>query len=523
MAINDDKKRPVALKLAPSRVSSTDSSSSSTSSLKPPRTPRFAEATTIHSPVEPQVNPFSDRAEASQSQIGDVGFGYINDAANRGSAAVPMTPRSPLKSAMKMPGTARRLDNPLSPTFREEQALVKREVDTEKEQVKDVKIKTRVRLAKIALRGVNFSCSLIILSMMSASFVIFDLTRTLPTENGLPPWAANTNAWPQKVVLGAACVSLTMCSVIFVGYCRGGHRRAEKVAVYYTLFAVSWFIFSMVMWAAAAGIIQFSKNNTNNQDMWGWSCLDNTRSDIFSQKVDYALVCRLQSWSLVCIVIEVVVEVISIMLYSIVFYRYYSKRKLYKSMTMRDKARSDLYLAQLRTQSAPNTPGFGPKSPAFSHLGPKSPAFSHLGPKSPAFSQYAMSPRFPPQTYRSLGDIDETVSPFTPGGNRLVEPQSSFAKPKEAAFKLQAPPTRANPATPRSPASAFRAAPPTTTTTTPSPAPSATVNKHGPVAPGEQQYDAVPIPGAYADAAVKSPPAQQTTFNLPQPGPAYIR
>lgn len=52
---------------------------------------------------------------------------------------VPMTLKSPLKSAMKVPGTpARRFDNPLSPTFREEDMLEKREGATDKEQARDL-------------------------------------------------------------------------------------------------------------------------------------------------------------------------------------------------------------------------------------------------------------------------------------------------------------------------------------------------------------------------------------------------
>jgi len=149
-------------------------------------------------------------------------------------------------------------------------------------------------MAKFALRGVNFSCSLIILSMLSTSFAIFNATRSLPNQSGLPAWASNTNAWPQKVVLSASCVSLAICVFVFIMYCRGGHHRAEKVGVYYTLFAVGWFIFSMAMWAVAAGIFQVSRNNSNNQDMWGWSCVQNKRSELFGDKVDYALVCRLQ-------------------------------------------------------------------------------------------------------------------------------------------------------------------------------------------------------------------------------------
>jgi len=155
-------------------------------------------------------------------------------------------------------------------------------------------------------------------------------------------------------------------------------------------------------------------------------------------------------------------------------------------------------------KNATTTANSNPKSPAFSQ-------YTSGGPKSPAFSQYALSPRFPPPAaYRSLGDIEE-ASPFTPGGQRVPEPQSSFSKPAATpSFKLQAPPPKAPSATPKLGQTGFRS--PVETT-----APQLTgekINEHGPVAPGEQQYDAVPIPGAYAGAAVKSPPASQTSFGL---------
>ena len=197
---------------------------------------------------------------------------------------------------------------------------------------------------------------------------------------------------------------------------------------------------------------------------------------------------------------------ISIVLYSVVFYRYYTKRKLTKSMDLRDRARSDLYLAQLRSQSAPNTPGFGPGA----------------GPKSPAFSQYAMSPRFPPSQFKSLSDISESPAPaqgpFTPSAANnngvFVEPPSAFAtaavqqqqqqQQQSKPFVLQKPPTKAPSATPKLGQGAFR--------TPPASATAPTFNEPAPLAPGEQQYDAVPIPGAYADAAVKSPPPAHTSF-----------
>ena len=130
----EDKRRPAALNLAAARPGTSESSSSD-GSLKP-RTPRFAEATSVHSPVEAR-SPFADpdNSHVAQPQPADVGFGYI---AQRESIPVPMTPKTPLKSAMKVPGTPAHLKNPLSPTFREEDILEKQERSTEKEQARDV-------------------------------------------------------------------------------------------------------------------------------------------------------------------------------------------------------------------------------------------------------------------------------------------------------------------------------------------------------------------------------------------------
>ncbi|KAF4123548.1 hypothetical protein GMORB2_6249, partial [Geosmithia morbida] len=497
----EDKKRPAALNLTPTRTGTGDSTSSSETSLKV-RTPRFAEATSVHSPVDGK-SPFADpeKSEVVQPQVGDVGFGYIGAGGQEKTTTVniPMTPKSPLKSAMKVPGTPGRHfnanNNPLSPTFREEEILEKREGLTDKEQARDVRIKMRVRLAKVALRGVNFSCSLIVVSMMSATFAIFNATRSLPQQSTMPSWATTTNPWPQILVLVVACLSLLASIVILAAYCRGGHKRAEKVTTYYTMFALAWFTFSMGLWAVTAALFQHSRNSSGNKDMWGWACVENTRSAVYSDKVDYQLVCRLQNWSIICIIIEIVVEVISILLYSVVFYRYYTKRRLAKSMDMRDRARTDLYLAQLRSQSAPNTPGFA-------------------GPKSPALSSYAMSPRHPPgSAYRNLGDIEE--SPFTPGG-RVAVPQSQFAPTPQTDFKLQAPPSKARSATPKVKQAGFVAedqpVPHHQSQLQSQPTP----HQAAPVADDEPIYDAVPIPGAYAGQAIKSPPPNQSFFGQAQ-------
>jgi hypothetical protein len=448
-------------------------STASTFSLKTPRTARFAEATTVHSPVtgpNEHRSPFADppKMEETEPQPSDVGFGYISNDTAEQQVTMKADPNgqagAPLKSAMKVPGTPGRLLNPLSPTFREEQMLEKEEEKTEVSQAKDLKIKTRVRMAKMVLRGVNFSCSLIVLSMLSTTFTIFNSTRSIPPRNNLPAWATTTKTWPQITLLVVSCVSLAFSVVIFWAYWRGGHKRAEKTAVYYTVFAIGFFMFSVVMWAVAAGILHGSRANGNGQDVWGWSCKDNKRKQLFQDEVHYALVCRLQSWSLICCIIEVVVETITISIYAVVFYRFYSKNRLRKSMDVRDRARSDLYLAQLRTQSAPNTPGFStgqtPRSARF-------PVMSKV-------DQYSAAEEGVPIQFAEI----------SPSSTHVASP-----------FKLQAPPIKIHNATPRSAQDGFETAPPQPSM---SPPPQERANEHVEAAPGEQTYDAVPIPGAYA-------------------------
>jgi hypothetical protein len=78
----------------------------------------------------------------AESKPSDIGFGYIADNTATRHVEIqvgPIGPASPLKSAMKVPGTpGRRIDNPLSPTFREEQILEKSEELNEKQQAQDL-------------------------------------------------------------------------------------------------------------------------------------------------------------------------------------------------------------------------------------------------------------------------------------------------------------------------------------------------------------------------------------------------
>jgi hypothetical protein len=161
-----------------------------------------------------------------------------------------------------------------------------------------------------------------------------------------------------------------------------------------------------------------------------------------------------------CCIIEIVVETLTILIYAIVFYRFRSARRLRKSMVIRDKARSDLYLARLRAQSAPNTPGFADRVHSLTSMNPES-------------------------------DVEEGhATHYTTQHVDVKQEGLMTMSPKP--FQLQPPPIRVGSATPSSKVNGLEHV-----------ALGATqqqelVQAHVPAAPGEQTYEAVPIPGSYA-------------------------
>ncbi|KAJ5752446.1 hypothetical protein N7520_009363 [Penicillium odoratum] len=444
---------------------------SSGASMKSPRTARFAEATTIYSPVErSDKSPFADTVEQAPQGVADTGFGYVSNNNPVQHVDDSMPPMSPWRADLKVPKSARTL-NPMSPTFREEYFLEKGEATAEKENARDVRIKLRVRIAKIFLRFVNFGCSLIVLAMLAMTLRTFMATRDLPERNSSFAWNPDTNPWAQWLLLGLACFSLLACMVVFWGYYKGGHKRAEKLVVYYSTISVIYFTFSFVMWIVTAAIYEHSKASGDKKDLWGWACAQNTREQIYSDAIDYALLCRLQDWGLVCAIIEVVIELLVILIYVVVFYRIWSKRRLMKSMNHRDQARSDLYLAQLHHQTAPNTPGF--------------PGFTSYPPKSPFYASQALA--MDPHSSAEKGEAGPAPQVA------IVAPQYASQRSPTfptASFQLQAPPIRVQQPTPRTGQEEFGGP----HAQSPSPPPA---HEHMHAAPGEQSYGSVPIPGAY--------------------------
>lgn len=153
-------------------------------------------------------------------------------------------------------------------------------------------------------------------------------------------------------------------------------------------------------------------------------------------------------------------------------------------MAVRDKARSQLYMSQMKSPSNP----YFPQSPGAA--GPSSPREGGYNPM--------YSPRFAP------GNRDATDA--AEKGQVMPDPSTHFGSlagalaPAPAKFTLSKPPTKSPKVTQKS----FDSSASSPASPVPPKIPTVTVNEHVDAAPGEQTYGAVPIPGAYA-SPVQSP------------------
>lgn len=348
----------------------------------------------------------------------------------------------------------------MSPTFKEEFYVEKHEQIADRENAKDVKIKMRVRLAKVFLRFVNFGCSLIVLAILGTTLSIFNATKNIPARNNLPAWAEGTNPWAQWLLLAVSCVSLICCLMVFYAYFKGGHKKAQKYAFYYSILSVCFFGFNLIMWVVAAAVYQNSKSNGNNKDLWGWSCSQNVREELFHSTINYALMCRLQDWGLVCAVIEIVLEVLVILIYIIVLYRFITKHRLAKVMDQRGKARSELHLAQMRMQSAPTSPagGFPPPGTGnpyattpYPYGFPQTPKSPFVSSPAPLASVNVVDPYSAAENGQAYTQTHTHTQDANPGSGSTIQYATPRSPTKpQPTFQLQQPPPARAHQSPRS-------------------------------------------------------------------------
>lgn len=90
------------------------------------------------SPLTDPLRTEKTQSFMAEAQPSDISSCNINNP-SRQPTKVPLTPDSPLKSAMEVPGTlGQKINNRLNPNFREEHIIEKHEETVEKEQARDL-------------------------------------------------------------------------------------------------------------------------------------------------------------------------------------------------------------------------------------------------------------------------------------------------------------------------------------------------------------------------------------------------
>lgn len=161
-------------------------------------------------------------------------------------------------------------------------------------------------------------------------------------------------------------------------------------------------------------------------------------------------------------------------------------------MARRDTARSDLYLAQLRSQSAPNTPGLN-------------------GPYSARDGTW----KTPIERYDASSDLE--AGPSEASSIQYIDASRPSTQPRP--FVLQRPPIRVQGATPKTQQNGFspverNEAHHPAPLSPPMLSPTEQRQEHFAAGPGEQIYESVPIPGAYT-APINSPTVAPRQMDFP--------
>jgi len=291
-------------------------------------------------PLPPSI-PIADHYGGTTTIVnGEIGAASLPPPDTRhGDTQYATYPIAPLSAGLKTAGT------------QEEQRVIELEEKVHREDKRDLAVKLKVRLAKVVLRGVNCACSTVVLALVASTFQIFNATRHLLPRNNLPPWSQTTPTWPQITILVISSMSLMLSLYIMYGYWSGGHSKAERIAAPAGIFAGAAFVFGLAIWAAGIAIMKGSRGNNSDQDLWGWACKNNVRKKLFQDTINYDLVCRQQNWVIVCAIIEICAEVLTMSVYAFAIYRItYSKRRLRKSMNVRNEARSSVWMVKLKEQ-----------------------------------------------------------------------------------------------------------------------------------------------------------------------------
>jgi hypothetical protein len=126
----------------------------------------------------------------------------------------------------------------------------------------------KMKIYVIVQQSLTAIFSIVIIAIMALTLAKYNSTKNVPGA-----WPANPLLSPTIVLLVMACLTCVAdITIVFAHFFRGNVVNSMMKLVA-KIRAVMGFLQAMAT-AAGAGYFKIANNNSNGNDLWGWSCSD---------------------------------------------------------------------------------------------------------------------------------------------------------------------------------------------------------------------------------------------------------
>ncbi|KAI9714641.1 MAG: hypothetical protein M1812_006306 [Candelaria pacifica] len=205
--------------------------------------------------------------------------------------------------------------------------------DFERMKNKDTKLKRLIRRIRLISRISALCLSIAITALMIHTLLTFQKTRNTKRNTPSGPrtaWHADTKLWPTILCLCIASISLFLNLIIVLAYYRSV-KTANKANTISTVFTGGVVGFHIVYWGVAAALYKYAKDTDGvSNDLWGWSCSNAARTiqNEFRAEVDFDRICAVQTGGWVTSLVEVGLEVFTLVAFAIAFMRVRHRKQM---------------------------------------------------------------------------------------------------------------------------------------------------------------------------------------------------
>jgi hypothetical protein len=187
------------------------------------------------------------------------------------------------------------------------------------------RLKLHIRFFKLLVRVLTLALSIFAVYSQAHTLHTFLTTKTIIRE-GRDPWAKGTQIWPTILLLTTSSLTVIVSMITVIGYFRGvktANKHASKIGTPMTVVEMAA---HLAVWLST--MIAYRVGKTG-KDLWGWSCSPKAQKiqDVFPE-VSFDFFCKLQGGSWVASIAQVVLIIITGLVWGLTWRRLRQQKKL---------------------------------------------------------------------------------------------------------------------------------------------------------------------------------------------------